>query len=62
MSWHLWVKHWTTGARRPRVSGGVENRVDEAGEVWSDTFMRMTAAHLAGAKKRPRAMPPSVGL
>ena len=44
------------------VFGGVENWVEEAGDVWSDTFMRKMAAFLAGEKGRPRAMPPHVGL
>ena len=44
------------------VFGGVENWVEEAGDVWSDTFMRKMAAFLAGEKGHPRAMPPHVGL
>lgn len=44
------------------VPGGVENGVEEAGGLWSDSFMRKMGAYLAAEKGRARAVPPLVGL
>jgi hypothetical protein len=44
------------------VSGCVSNWVDEAGDVWSDAFMRKMFLYCEQKKRKPRAMPTRIGL
>ena len=55
---------WTLDNCDVSVPGASRNGVEEAGDVWSDTFMRRMATYLAfrESPSPPRAMPPRLGL